>query len=117
MKKILIVDDQKEVRELVKVTLRVGDYEIFTAENGEQAVDVARQEKPDLVIMDVMMPGAYYGFEAARIIKNSPESREAIVIMLTARGQQTDIDRGREVGAYDYFVKPFSPLDLIQKVD
>ncbi len=117
MKKILIVDDQKEVRELVKVTLRVGDYEIFTAENGEQAVDVARQEKPDLVIMDVMMPGAYDGFEAARIIKNSPESREAIVIMLTARGQQTDIDRGREVGADDYFVKPFSPLDLIQKVD
>jgi len=117
MKKILIVDDQKEVRELVKVTLRVGDYEIFTAENGEQAVDVAKYEKPDLVIMDVMMPGAYDGFEAARIIKNSPETAKTIIIMLTARGQQTDIDKGREAGADDYFVKPFSPLDLIQKVD
>ena len=67
--------------------------------------------------MDVMMPGAYDGFEAARIIRNSPETARTIIIMLTARGQQTDIDKGREVGADDYFVKPFSPLDLIQKVD
>lgn len=117
MKKILIVDDQQEVRELVGVTLRVGDYQILQAKSGEEAVKIARAEKPDLIIMDVMMPGSIDGIEATRILKNDRETKEIPIIMLTGKGQETDKKRGFEVGADDYFVKPFSPLELIKKVE
>jgi CheY-like chemotaxis protein len=117
MKKILIVDDQVEVRELVEVTLRVGDYQIQKAESGEEAIKMVRTEKPDLIIMDVMMPGGMDGLETTRILKNDPETKSCIVIMLTAKGQQTEIEKGLEAGADDYFVKPFSPLELIKKVE
>lgn len=117
MKKILIVDDQKEVRELVEVTLSVEDYRIFKAENGEEAVWLARAEKPDLIIMDVMMPGAIDGLEATQILKSDQETKDCQVIMLSAKGQQYDRDKGLEMGADYYFIKPFSPLDLIMKVE
>lgn len=117
MKKILIVDDQLEVRELVEVTLRVGDYEIHQAKSGEEAVEIAKAEKPNLIIMDVMMPGGIDGLEATRMIKNDPETKDCIIIMLTAKGQETDKSKGLEVGAREYFIKPFSPLDLIKKVE
>ncbi len=117
MKKILIVDDQVEVRELVEVTLRMEEYDILKAESGEEATEVAKAEKPDLIIMDVMMPGKYDGLEATRIIKNDPETKNIKIIMLTAKGQKADLDKGFEAGADEYFIKPFSPLDLIKKVD
>ena len=117
MKKILIVDDQDEVRELVEVSLRMEEYKIFEARNGEKAIDHARNEKPDLIIMDIMMPGKIDGIEATRILKNDPETRGSIIIMLTSKGQKGDIKKGYEAGADDYFVKPFSPLDLIRKVE
>jgi len=117
MKKILIVDDQKEVRELVEVTLSLEDYQIFQAKNGEEAVQLARLEKPDLIIMDVMMPGSIDGLEATRILKSNQTTKNCHVIMLTAKGQQDDRDKGLEVGADHYFIKPFSPLELIMKVE
>jgi CheY-like chemotaxis protein len=117
MKTILIVDDRLEVRELVEVTLRIKDYRILQAESGEQALETVKTEKPDLVLMDVMMPGGMDGLEATRIIKNDPETKGSTVIMLTSKGQQTDKEKGLEAGADDYFVKPFSPLDLIRKVE
>jgi len=117
MRKILIVDDEPEVRRLVEVTLRSGDYEILQAEDGEKAIEIARSEIPDLIIMDVMMPGDIDGFEATRILKNSPETKAITIVMLTARGQEDDKEKGSEVGADDYFVKPFSPLELIQKIE
>jgi len=117
MKKILIVDDQLEVRELVEVTLRVEDYRILQAENGEKAIEIARAEKPDLIIMDIMMPGGMDGLEAARILKNDPETKGCKIIMLTAKGQEADKEAGLEAGTDDYFVKPFSPLELIKKVE
>jgi len=117
MKKILVVDDEPEVRRLVEVTLRSGDYEILQAEDGEKAIDIARTEIPDLIIMDVMMPGDIDGFEAARILKNNPETKAIAIVMLTARGQEADKEKGSEVGADDYFVKPFSPLELIKKIE
>ena len=117
MKKVLIVDDEKEVRRLVEVTLRSGDYEIFQAEDGEKAIEIARAEMPDLIIMDVMMPGDIDGFEAARTLKSDPETKAITIIMLTAMGQETDKKKGSEVGADDYFVKPFSPLELIKKIE
>jgi len=117
MKKILIVDDQVEVRELVGVTLRVEDYQIFQAKSGEEAIEIAKAEKPELIIMDIMMPGGMDGLEATRIIKNDPETKDCTIIMLTAKGQQADREAGLEAGANDYFPKPFSPLDLIKRVE
>jgi CheY-like chemotaxis protein len=117
MKKILIVDDKQEVRELVEVTLRSGEYRSFQAESGEKAIEIAKAERPDLIIMDVMMPGGMDGLEATRILKDDPETKECIIIMLTAKGQQFDKEEGFKAGADDYFIKPFSPLDLIKKVD
>ena len=117
MKKILIVDDQLEVRELVEVTMRVGEYQILKARSGEEAIDIVKAEKPELIIMDIMMPGGMDGLEATRILKNDPETKGCKIIMLTAKGQQSEIDKGIEAGADDYFVKPFSPLELIKKVE
>jgi CheY-like chemotaxis protein len=117
MKKILIVDDQQQVRELVEVTLRAEDYQILQANNSQEAIRIARDEKPDLIIMDVMMPDGMDGLDATRLIKNDPATKDCKVIMLTARGQDIDRQRGFDVGAEDYFIKPFSPLDLIRKVE
>ena len=117
MKKILIVDDQMEVRELVEVTLRSGDYRVLHAESGEKAIEVAKAEKPALIIMDIMMPGKIDGLEATRILKKAPETRDSIIVMLSSKGQHSDKEKGFEVGADDYFSKPFSPLELIKKVE
>jgi CheY-like chemotaxis protein len=117
MKKILIVDDQKEVRELVEITLRSGKYKILQAKNAQEAVKTVKEEKPDLVIMDIMMPGEMDGLEATRLLKENPQTKECKIIMLTAKGQTTDLDEGIKAGVDGYFIKPFSPLDLISKVE
>lgn len=117
MKKILIVDDQSEVRRLVEITLSVEDYQIIQAESGEKAIEMAREEKPDLIIMDVMMPGGIDGLEATRILKNDPETKECPIIILTSKGQESEREDGLAAGADEYFAKPFSPLELIQKVE
>jgi len=117
MKKVLIVDDHPEVRRLVEMTLRVGEYKVFQAQSGQEAIEAAREKKPDLIIMDIMMPGAMDGLEATRMLKNDPETKDISIIMLTAKGQEFDKEKGIEAGADDYFVKPFSPLELIKKVE
>jgi DNA-binding response OmpR family regulator len=117
MKKILVVDDQLEVRKLVEMTLRAEDYHIIQAKNGEEAVEMVKVEKPDLIIMDVMMPGEIDGLEATRMLKNDPETNSCTIVMLTSKGQETDRKMGFEAGADDYFAKPFSPLELIRKVE
>ncbi len=117
MKKILIVDDQKEVRELVEITLRADGYKIFQAKNGRDAIETVKAHKPDLVIMDIMMPGELDGLEATRILKRNPDNHSIKIIMLTAKGQSTDLEEGFAAGADGYFTKPFSPLDLIKKVE
>jgi CheY-like chemotaxis protein len=117
MKKVLIVDDRLEVRELVEVTLRVKDYQILEASNAEEAIKTVKAEKPDLILMDVMMPGEMDGLEATRILKSDPETKDCPIVMLTAKGQKNDIEKGLEAGVEDYFVKPFSPLELIKKVE
>ena len=118
MKKILIVDDQPEVRELIEVTLRIGDYEILQAGNGPEALEIAQLKRPDLILLDVMMPeGGLDGFEVCEKIKNDPQTSHITIVMLTAKNQDSDKDRGKQVGADDYFVKPFSPLELMRKVE
>lgn len=117
MKTILIVDDQPEVRELVSVTLEVGPYRLLTAENGDQAIEIARTHMPDLMLLDVQMPGGMDGLSVCRTVKNDLRTRRINVVMLTAKGQDRDRQMGEEAGADGYFVKPFSPLELIQKVE
>ncbi|UZP65961.1 response regulator [Desulfovibrio mangrovi] len=117
MKTILITEDKLEVRELIKVTLRIGDYKLLEASNGMQAVEMAREHTPDLILMDIMMPGTIDGLEATRLIKSDPQTRRCKIIMLTAKGQQQDVIAGKEAGADAYFIKPFSPLELIQQVE
>lgn len=118
MKKILIVDDQIEVRELVQVTLEIGDYQIIMADNGQEAVALAQTEKPDIILMDIMMPGSNVdGLEACRRIKADPATAHITVLMLSAKGQEVDLEAGRQAGADDYFTKPFSPIMLIEKVE
>ena len=118
MKKILIVDDQIEVRELVQVTLEIGDYQILSAENGQQAIDIAQAEHPDIILMDIMMPGSEVdGLEACRRLKADSATNDITIVMLSAKGQESDVDAGRVAGADDYFTKPFSPIALIEKVE
>jgi two-component system phosphate regulon response regulator PhoB len=118
MKKILIVDDQIEVRELVQVTLEIGDYQILTAENGQEAIGIAEAEHPDIILMDIMMPGSDVdGLEACRRLKANPDTADITIVMLSAKGQESDLDAGRIAGADDYFTKPFSPIALIEKVE
>ncbi len=118
MKKILIVDDQEEVRELVQVTLEIGDYQILTAEHGRQAVEIAQAEHPDIILLDIMMPGSDIdGLEACRILKSAPDTANITIVMLSAKGQEQDFKAGKMAGADDYFAKPFSPIALIEKVE
>ena len=117
MKKILIVDDQIEVRELMEVTLRYGQFKILQAANGLEAISIAKKEKPEVVLMDIMMPGEIDGLEATRRIKKDPQTKACKIIMLTAKGQDVDIEKGVELDIEGYFVKPFSPLDLINKIE
>ena len=117
MKKILIVDDQPITRELVEVTLRANDYEILQASNGQEAIDLARSAMPDLIILDIMMPGDIDGFDVCQTLKGDDATSGILIIMLTAKGQDYDKEKGAAVGADDYFVKPFSPLDLLNKIE
>ena len=117
MKKILIVDDQREVRELVEVTLNIGSYEIHKAADGESALRIASEVRPDLIILDVMMPGGMDGYEVCRRLRSNPETSGSSILMLTARGQEGDRQKGKDAGADDYFAKPFSPLELLNKVE
>jgi DNA-binding response OmpR family regulator len=110
---IVIVEDNPDLRELVRLTLEFGDYDLFetdTADTGQRLISSIR---PDVVLLDVMMPGHMDGFELCRWIKNDPELKHITVIMLSAKGQKVDLQEGEKAGADDYLVKPFSPLKLM----
>ena len=118
--KILIVDDEEPLRLLVRATLEdesgEGRYEIIEAADGNEALEVARRERPELVLLDIQMPGLS-GLEVCKMLKDDPATSDLMIVMLTAKGQQSDRERGFAAGADDYFAKPFSPLELLQLVD
>lgn len=117
MKKILIVDDSKEIRELVIATLETEEYKVFEASDGAKAIATALLEKPDFIIMDVILPGGINGIEATRTIKSNPLTKHCTVIILTGTDDKNVSKKGFEAGASGFFMKPFSPLDLLQKLD
>jgi DNA-binding response OmpR family regulator len=113
--KVLIADDQANMRQLVRLTLETGRFEIFEADDGDAALEVARREQPDLVFLDWTMPGLP-GVEVCRALRDDPAHDGMRIVMLTARTQNQDREAARAVGADDYITKPFSPLQLLEKV-
>lgn len=113
---ILIADDEPALRLLVRATLEDEDYKIIEAANGQAALEAVRQHKPALLLLDVEMPGLN-GLEVCRIIKNDPELAQITVVMLTAKSQPREVQRGLVAGADEYLTKPFSPLQLIELVE
>jgi DNA-binding response OmpR family regulator len=115
MAKILIAEDERDIRDLVAFTLRFAGYEVFVATNGEEAVAMAPQVNPDLVLMDVRMP-RMTGYEACRAMKADPDLRDIPVVFLSAKGQESEIQQGLDAGAEDYLLKPFAPDQLTTRV-
>ncbi len=112
---ILAVDDEEDIQELIKYNLDKEGYGVIPASSGEEAVKLARKESPDLIILDLMLPGMD-GLEVCKLLKNDPATKEIPLLMLTAKGEESDIVIGLELGAEDYMVKPFSPKVLIARV-
>jgi DNA-binding response OmpR family regulator len=115
MAKILIAEDERDIRDLVAFTLRFAGHEVFVANNGEEAVQMAPQVSPDLVLMDVRMP-RMTGYEACKIMKANPDLRDIPVVFLSAKGQESEIQQGLEAGAEEYLLKPFAPDQLTNRV-
>lgn len=116
MRKLLIADDEEGIRSLVRMTLEADSYEILEARDSDEALALAQEHRPDLMFLDVMMPGDS-GFEICRKLKADPSTAEITIIMLTAQAQERDREEGVAAGADDYFTKPFSPVGLLYKVE
>lgn len=115
-KRVLVVDDQPELRKLITMTLQMGDYEVEEAEDATQGYEKVKSFRPDILLLDVMMPGEMDGYQLCEKLKNDSNYPDLAVILLTARGQASDIEQGEKAGADRYLVKPFSPLQLVQAV-
>jgi DNA-binding response OmpR family regulator len=115
--RILIVEDQPDICKLIRMTLEFGDFEIHEANDGETGLNMARAIKPSIMLLDVMMPGLLDGYQVCTRIKQDPALQSIQVVMLTARGQASDMAAGEAAGADAYLVKPFSPLELIERVE
>jgi CheY-like chemotaxis protein len=115
MAKILIAEDERDIRDLVAFTLRFAGHVVVAVGNGEEAVETARIEMPDLILMDVRMP-RMTGYEACEKIKADPQLKQIPVVFLSAKGQESEIRTGLEVGADEYLLKPFAPAELTQSV-
>lgn len=112
---ILIVDDEEDILELIRYNLEQEGYHIFCAETGESGLKIAKTKLPDIIILDLMLPGIN-GLDVARILKNTKETRDIPIIMLTAKNEEVDMILGLEMGADDYITKPFSPRVLLARI-
>jgi two-component system phosphate regulon response regulator PhoB len=112
---ILVVEDEADILQLVDHNLKLADFHVLTAQDGYEALSLAKKHLPQLVILDLMLPGLD-GFEVCKELKRSPTTKNIPVLMLTARGEEVDRIVGLELGADDYVVKPFSPRELVLRV-
>ena len=113
---ILVAEDERDIRELIVFTLQIAGFNVVEVPNGEEAVKKAPEIKPDLILMDVRMP-KMTGFEACKALKQQEKTKDIPVIFLSAKGQEAEISTGLELGAEEYFLKPFAPDDLIKRVN
>jgi len=111
---ILVVEDEEDIRELVRYNLEREKFEVSEAESGEEGLESAVRNRPDLILLDLMLPGKD-GMQICRELKLNEETRNIPVVMLTAKGEESDIVAGLEIGAEDYIVKPFSPKVLVAR--
>lgn len=116
MHKILIVEDKRDVRNLLRLTLPFDEFQTREADNGADALPLIRDWHPDLVLLDILMPGSMNGLDVCREVKGDQQLRDILVILLTALGQKSDIENGTATGADAYIVKPFSPSELLAVV-
>ncbi len=117
MKTVMVVDDQPNIRQLVEIALKKADRRIISIESGERAIEVAVSEPPDLIIMDVMMPGGMDGFQAIEILKSNPLTCACPVLIITAKSQAAERRRSEQLGAEGYLAKPFKLNSLIDHVE
>ncbi|HNT22993.1 MAG TPA: response regulator [Anaerolineales bacterium] len=117
MAKILIAEDERDIRDLITFTLRFAGYEVVPTANGEEAYLTAKdmEQKPDLIMMDVRMP-RMTGYEACKAMKAEPSIAGIPVVFLSAKGQESEVNTGMDVGADEYILKPFSPDQLMDRV-
>ncbi|TLD41609.1 MAG: Phosphate regulon transcriptional regulatory protein PhoB (SphR) [Candidatus Jettenia ecosi] len=113
--KILIVDDEQDLVKLIRYHLEKDGYKVLSASNGEDALFMARRERPELIVLDLMLPGID-GLEVCKKLKTTPELATIAIVMLTAKGEESDITVGLRLGADDYVTKPFSPKELIARI-
>lgn len=113
--RILIIEDEPDIIEVLKYNLEKNHYQVLTAESGEAGLAAARESLPDLVLLDLMLPGMD-GLEVCRKLREDPRTRDLLVIMLTAKGTEADIVVGLTLGADDYIVKPFSTSELMARI-
>ena len=114
MKKILIVDDEPNIVMTLEYTFKKNNFEVFIARDGQEALDILENQLPDIIILDVMMPGVLSGLHVCRALKSRPLPPK--VILLSARGRSEDLDAGMRAGAEAYLVKPFGPMQLIESI-
>lgn len=113
--RVLVVDDSAVIRELIKVNLELEGIEVVTCVDGEEAVRAARELRPDVITMDVVMP-RLNGLDAAERIRSEPETGDIPIVVVTARAGQADLDRARDIGVEGYLTKPFEPAELVALV-
>jgi two-component system, OmpR family, alkaline phosphatase synthesis response regulator PhoP len=116
VKKILIADDEPDILEIIEYNLHAEGFEVFTAKNGNEAIDKAKRHQPDLIILDIMMPGKT-GMEVCNLLRQQPAFKNTLIIFLTALSDEGTEVKGLESGADDYLTKPISPKVLISKVN
>jgi DNA-binding response OmpR family regulator len=114
--KILVVDDEIYIVHILDFSLGMEGYEVVTALDGEQALEKVKSEKPDLIVLDIMMP-KLDGYEVCKNVKSSAETQHIPVILLSAKGRNVDQKLGFDVGADDYITKPFSPRKLVERIN
>jgi len=114
--KILVVDDEIYIVHILDFSLGIEGYEVMTALDGEQALAKVEQDKPDLIVLDIMMP-KLDGYETCKALKSNPGTKDIPVILLSAKGRNVDQKVGFEVGADDYITKPFSPRKLVERIN
>jgi two-component system phosphate regulon response regulator PhoB len=112
---VLIIEDEEDIRELVNYNLSKEGYQITSAESGEEGLKTAKSKQPNLIVLDLMLPGMD-GLEICKLLKADPKTQHIPIVMLTAKGEESDVITGLELGADDYIAKPFSPKVLVARI-
>lgn len=117
LNKILIIEDQTDIRKLLNITVDIGDCQVYEAANADSGYAMVKAIMPDIILLDIMMPGEINGLQLCKILKSDDKFKDIPIVLVTARGQLADKHAGLEAGADAYIAKPFSPIMLIETVE